>query len=262
MTEGGSSKFWEVDVRGHTLVVRFGRLGTDGQIKEKALASPAAATKEAERLVREKTGKGYVEKAAKKRTAGDKKVEPAASVLPVAKTWTRIERWFARHHPELDLKLRGPATPKAIAAAEKALDVRFADDFRTSLMVHDGQDDHASVWWLPVAQRLGSLDSIVRCWKDDRAGFDRKFLAEEPVFDRSGRVRQVHLHPRQIPFAGSPFWDYDRLLFDFAPGPKGTVGQVIARSDIDFKFVARSFTEFLALAAKELESGATTVFAD
>ncbi|MBI2390196.1 MAG: WGR domain-containing protein [Deltaproteobacteria bacterium] len=59
--EGGSSKFWEVRVDGSTLVVRFGKIGTEGQTKEKSLASPAAAKAEAEKLVREKTGKGYVE---------------------------------------------------------------------------------------------------------------------------------------------------------------------------------------------------------
>lgn len=61
LVEGTSAKFWEVDTRGATLVVRYGRLGSEGQSKEKALASPAAAKKEAEKLVAEKLGKGYSE---------------------------------------------------------------------------------------------------------------------------------------------------------------------------------------------------------
>lgn len=61
MKEGTASKFWEVSVDGNDVVVRFGRIGTDGQTKRKAAASPAAAQSEVDKLVREKTGKGYVE---------------------------------------------------------------------------------------------------------------------------------------------------------------------------------------------------------
>ncbi len=61
LVEDGSRKFWEVAVEGSTVTVRFGRLGTDGQTKDKAHGSPAAAQKEADKLVAEKTKKGYVE---------------------------------------------------------------------------------------------------------------------------------------------------------------------------------------------------------
>lgn len=59
-SEGNSSKFWEVEVRGSTLTVCYGRIGTQGQTKEKQFADAAAAEKEKTRLIREKTGKGYV----------------------------------------------------------------------------------------------------------------------------------------------------------------------------------------------------------
>jgi predicted DNA-binding WGR domain protein len=60
-TEGGSSKFWEAAVEGSSLTVKFGKIGTAGQTKTKAFASPAAATAEMNKLVKEKLGKGYVE---------------------------------------------------------------------------------------------------------------------------------------------------------------------------------------------------------
>ena len=70
LTEGKSKKFWEVRVEKSTLTVRFGRIGTDGQVKTKKLPSSAAAAKEAEKLVRQKVGKGYRQvKATKKETA-------------------------------------------------------------------------------------------------------------------------------------------------------------------------------------------------
>jgi cell wall assembly regulator SMI1 len=56
--------------------------------------------------------------------------------------------------------------------------VKFPADFRASLRVHDGQDNAPRVQLWPFALRLGSLDSLVRCWKDDRKYFDAKAMAE------------------------------------------------------------------------------------
>jgi DNA ligase-1 len=59
--EGKSSKFWEISVADADVTVRFGRIGTEGQTKTKSFADIAAATRHAEKLIEEKTGKGYVE---------------------------------------------------------------------------------------------------------------------------------------------------------------------------------------------------------
>lgn len=58
---GGSDKFWEVEVNGADLTVRFGRLGTNGQTQNKTFPSEAAAQKEYDKLIAEKLKKGYVE---------------------------------------------------------------------------------------------------------------------------------------------------------------------------------------------------------
>ncbi|MGV1953624.1 WGR and DUF4132 domain-containing protein [Agrobacterium vitis] len=60
LVEGTSSKFWQVSLDGTTLTVTYGRIGTQGQTKEKEFDSVDAATKEKNKLVKEKTGKGYV----------------------------------------------------------------------------------------------------------------------------------------------------------------------------------------------------------
>ena len=54
-------KFWAVKLDGATLTVKFGKIGTDGQEKAKDFADEAAAKKEYDKLVAEKTKKGYVE---------------------------------------------------------------------------------------------------------------------------------------------------------------------------------------------------------
>jgi len=62
--EGNSAKFWEVSVAGSQVTVTFGRIGTAGQTQTKSLANPAAAQNHADKLIRQKLGKGYIESAA------------------------------------------------------------------------------------------------------------------------------------------------------------------------------------------------------
>lgn len=57
-----SAKFWEVTVDGSELVVRFGKIGTNGQQTLKSMGSPEEATAEATKLANSKIKKGYVEK--------------------------------------------------------------------------------------------------------------------------------------------------------------------------------------------------------
>lgn len=60
LVEGKSSKFWEASVSGVTLKIRYGRIGTQGQTKDKDFSTAADAEKEKQKLVKEKTGKGYL----------------------------------------------------------------------------------------------------------------------------------------------------------------------------------------------------------
>ena len=57
-----AAKFWEVNLVDNTIVVRYGRIGTNGQTKEKNFSTREEAEQEVEKLVKEKTKKGYIEK--------------------------------------------------------------------------------------------------------------------------------------------------------------------------------------------------------
>ena len=207
------------------------------------------------------TAKKATAKKAESKKAESKTTAPAkASTHDIAGLWTRIEGWFAKNHPELSLGLLPGATAEAITAAEKKLGVSLPADFRASLLVHDGQVDSPGVQLFPVAQRLGSLASLVGCWTDDRDGYDESEMAERfDWLDDSERVRQVQLHPKHIPIAGSPYWDYDRLMLDFIPGPEGSAGQVIARDDIELEYLCTTFGDLLARTAQALEDGTAVV---
>ena len=60
--EGSSAKFWEIKLEGTSFTTRYGKLGTDGQMSMKEYDSEEKAQKEYDKLVAEKTKKGYVEK--------------------------------------------------------------------------------------------------------------------------------------------------------------------------------------------------------
>src|SRR5205823_9505888 len=57
-SEGNSNKFWEVAVDGSEVTVRFGRIGSQGKTNVKSLPDAAAARKQADKLIEEKTKKG------------------------------------------------------------------------------------------------------------------------------------------------------------------------------------------------------------
>lgn len=72
-----SSKFWEIELHGSSYTVRFGKIGTQGQTQVKDFATDAVAKKEYDKLVDEKTKKGYIEV-----TAGGS-APPTSNVTPI-----------------------------------------------------------------------------------------------------------------------------------------------------------------------------------
>ena len=57
-----SNKFWEVEAKGSSINIFFGRVGTKGQTSVKKAKSPAAAKVEVEKLIKSKLKKGYKKK--------------------------------------------------------------------------------------------------------------------------------------------------------------------------------------------------------
>lgn len=56
-----SQKFWEIEIVGNEHRIRFGKIGTDGQVQAKPFASAEKAQAEADKLIASKVKKGYVE---------------------------------------------------------------------------------------------------------------------------------------------------------------------------------------------------------
>ena len=60
-SDGKSDKFWNIEIDRNEFSVRYGKSGTTGQTQLKSFDSDEAARKAADKLIAEKTKKGYVE---------------------------------------------------------------------------------------------------------------------------------------------------------------------------------------------------------
>jgi predicted DNA-binding WGR domain protein len=56
-----SNKFWNIELKDKDYTVTFGKIGTKGQTKTKSFPTSEKAQKEYDKLITEKTDKGYVE---------------------------------------------------------------------------------------------------------------------------------------------------------------------------------------------------------
>ena len=96
--EGTSSQFWEIAQADAALDIRWGRIGTAGQSQTKDFADAAKATAAMNKLISEKTGKGYVETTtgatapattpAAKAARPEPAAKPAAAPAPAAPVTT------------------------------------------------------------------------------------------------------------------------------------------------------------------------------
>lgn len=59
--DGHSAKFWEINLVGNRHIIRYGKLGTAGRTIDKQFAAAGDAKLSADKLIREKTMKGYRE---------------------------------------------------------------------------------------------------------------------------------------------------------------------------------------------------------
>jgi predicted DNA-binding WGR domain protein len=131
--DGAHYKFWEAEVKVSSLVVHFGRIGTEGQVKAKKLSSPTAAQAELERLIREKLAKGYAKKGGKAAPANPAK---AAKQSPKADALLALAALLAPKHAP---------TERRVALALGDPDA-YARKFAEDLEERNAEDDPVDPW--------------------------------------------------------------------------------------------------------------------
>lgn len=81
-SDGSSDKFWKIVLEGSSHTVTFGRIGTSGQTQTKDFESAADARKSYDKLVAEKTKKGYADAAGGTTTPAAKASASTAAAKP------------------------------------------------------------------------------------------------------------------------------------------------------------------------------------
>lgn len=170
--------------------------------------------------------------------------------------WSRLEAW-AVQNAGCSLRLRPGADEAAIAATEELIGRRFPDDFRASLLLHDGQHGDGSKEgvfpWMPGCAPLASLARIEPAYRNERQWDDEDAPG---VCEYDARLMGFVRHPGRVPIAGNRWWDGDNSYLDFTPGPAGRPGQLICFiSECDLAVLGESFSDALEAYVTALERG-------
>ncbi|HEX4418575.1 MAG TPA: WGR domain-containing protein [Kofleriaceae bacterium] len=130
LSEGTSNKFWEIKLSGASFTTTYGKIGTAGQTTLKEFKSEAEAKKECDKLIAEKTKKGYSLAAsatkstveAKAPVAATKSAAPAAQPAAAAKSAAPAAKVSAAPaaQPAAAAKSAAPAAQPAAAAKSAA----------------------------------------------------------------------------------------------------------------------------------------------
>lgn len=81
-SDAKSHKFWSIEVTGTSFTVTYGKVGTAGQTSTKSFATAEKTQAEADKLIKEKSGKGYVEMTAKAPASDEEAIERAVIANP------------------------------------------------------------------------------------------------------------------------------------------------------------------------------------
>jgi molybdopterin molybdotransferase len=185
---------------------------------------------------------------------------PASKIVAA---WETIEAELQAQFPAVSETLAPPAQASEINQIEEACSVVLPQDFRESLLRHNGQrgsmsmhndpDPRGSYWRCSLvngADLLGAGD-IIKHWQMwvDVVGDSNE---TDPSSDTSDEIAtDVIWHRSWIPFALTG--NNTSYVIDLAPRSKGSVGQVFTHaSGSPGEVLARSFTEWLEGIASKL----------
>jgi len=177
--EGSSNKFWQVQQQGASLLLQWGRIGTNGQSQTKDFAGDAKAKSEADKLIAEKKKKGYVE------------VTPVAGgpAAPAAPTGTKPEPKAKKSVPDAEVVAAAPvaiavaAKPAAMSAAPEVFE---AFNPEPVVLLSEEQRAHRDAWRELPAPPTDSATALLKLFRDesksnqsDKAWSDGKSRADE-----------------------------------------------------------------------------------
>ncbi len=132
LNKGKSHQFWNIEVKGKSFTITEGKVGTLGKTQTKSFASPKAARDAAEKLINQKTKKGFVETTPKPLSADAEAFARSLSENPEDLAgWSAFADYLTEHDDprgefmQTQLALEDESRPKkerdALKRKEKAL---------------------------------------------------------------------------------------------------------------------------------------------
>lgn len=173
LTSDTSNKFWAIQLNDSSFTVHFGRVGTAGQSQEKTYPTPEAAKREYDKLIKEKTGKGYIEMA-------------EGSV--VATPMPSVRKQKAENDEE-------PAVATAIAAAPGQAILEAPAPPTTSATVSPAA---------PAAAATSTLERRIKLRAEDRARL--AWLYREPASIPAPQPFDIDACIKRVKSALSSYW--------------------------------------------------------
>jgi internalin A len=148
-----------------------------------------------------------------------------------------------RSVPDLSARLRPPVSEQQIQDAETTIGLSWPEDLKELYRWHNGDGSDLAMglfgvftWW--------SLAELLRDWESQAADFDELARDDPYVMEDETQWTDFVIRPWNV---APPTWipigkwpnDPVSLVVDIAPGPRGTVGQLLAYCYDDFQSCTR-----------------------
>lgn len=176
-----------------------------------------------------------------------KKRGPARPSKSIAESWERIRAFYPHQI------LNPGATLAAIGAFEEAIGLALPDDFKESLLLHDGGDNF---WFTPTSGEFLSLDGMLKQWKwYGQALRQGEYATEEwEANDIQGPIKPIFWNTKRILVTDN---SGDHWTLDLDPPEDGVYGQIIYHSHEvgPMQVLAPSWTALLSQLVVDLENG-------
>lgn len=170
--------------------------------------------------------------------------------------WFALERYLQLHAPEALRTLQPPASPSALDAAQRVLDVVLPPDCRAWYALHDGAE-----WNGPLTEEILSLDGMLSTWRL-LCGLERDGTFAGCRVEADQQVKPTWWNARWLPITSDGAGNH--LCVDMDPTTKGSAGQIIRywHDGGERSVVARNFMDLFAQTLNQLESGELVVSED
>ena len=233
-SEGTSNKFWEVSLEKKSVITRYGKIGNAGKATPNEYVSAKEARDAFEKLIHEKTSKGYVEK------------------LEVETIWERLKVQLKTLAPDLHKSLQKGASEKQILKLEKQLGVQLPQDYRRFLNLCNGLKPNSEVeFYDGELLSVSNVSREWRIWRDLLADGDFEGISSKPAKG----IREDWWNLKWIPFTHDGGGNH--MCLDLDPAKGGKLGQVITmwHDSEERELMHSSFTAWLRHILKGLETG-------